>query len=1224
MATSLFPTTSSRSPISLLLVLLTSLTAASQVVLNREWQTFFGSPESDRWAQTIMDDAGNIYTTGNTRISDTETAILTTKMDCDGVTLWENEFTHPGGTAKSYGTALALDQSGNIYVAGTGKLASSGGYDLLVVKYSSSGSQSWQYVFNGGGDDIGTGIVVDANGNAYISVASQGTSTGFDYRLLKLNSSGSVLWNNAHNFSNLDDFPVGIELSSDGSEAIVSGVSASSFTVWNFATIKRSASNGSLAATNITNAQGVVLDEPAGFGKDASGNFYISGTVATSPGNTIIKTIKLDASLNTVWQTSYDGAGKNSKARTISVDESGNAYVGGLDTDADENAHSLLIKYDASGTEQWTRVRQPRAGESSEILCSTIDYAGNLAVASEVSENGQSYSAVQKFSANGDPLWEYSVREGDGKEETPKDIFPKDDCITVTGVIVRNEQEQQRREYRNRKFCTSDCGRSSEGEVLGEHGEPLWAANQIVIKFNRTVVNTAFVDDVGKQFGTLEEIITDSLLIAQMDSVLGAGGSLRGGWEMQKIFKRLRTDKVSTLTRMNRTLPVNDFWTTFLMCLPEGSEAAKDIPATAQQLMGSLFRHRIIYAEPNYAITNDGCPATDERYSDWQASLHPTNATNNTWLNGHINIEDAWCFEQGKEFVKVGVFDDGIDWEHEDFGDGTQAGSKIKGGFDYNDDLTFPNMIPNGTAGAHGTAVAGIIGALRNNAVTPSGFSVAGIAGGDVDGSGNTGVSLFAMRTTTDVTSFMTDAANAFLEGTIGNTDPVNGFTSGLDIFSNSWGTSPGEPGFTTNEIETLRRQVYFAYRNEVIVAASRGNHGDDRERFPCTYEDEWVMCVGASDTEGHWKMTDRFGNPNDAQDVAFQSNFGLTLDLIAPGTSALIRTTEAAPNNNPSFPYRWFKQTSAAVPHVSGAAGLMLSHVNSPSPAPENLAPEDVETIIQMTAKDSAEPPSTAGYDERAGFGLLDASAAMALIKKPKYRIIHVPEEGGSVSKTSTLVSSSVQVSIEEPVGSLAPGDYIAEQHEFTLTYDHQSLMSAYDLLGSWNRNSASEGYASSVTDDLTAARKTCQVVSIDENQGVLKTHNYKITHIINPNGSQTPVTPTWVVGEECPYSLHVDDPTINSVEGDVEKSVGILSIFPNPTSGLVSVSYQNTSFQQVQISLYNGGGMLVKTVFEGTAQPGAQSVEVDASALPEGVYFCRLVTGDGIGYGKLVKVKQ
>ncbi len=292
-------------------------------------------------------------------------------------------------------------------------------------------------------------------------------------------------------------------------------------------------------------------------------------------------------------------------------------------------------------------------------------------------------------------------------------------------------------------------------------------------------------------------------------------------------------------------------------------------------------------------------------------------------------------------------------------------------------------------------------------------------------------------------------------------------------------------------------------------------------------------MCVGASDTEGDYKKSGVGGNPDSASDMAYASNFGGGVDFIAPGTSALIRTPEVVVAGD-NFPYRWFNGTSAAVPHITGVASLMLSHVNSPSPSPENLSPEDVENIIQSTTVDSDVPPSSPGlgYDDYQGWGLLNASAAMSLIEKPKYRIIHVPEEGGTVSKTSTLINSSVQVSIEEPVGSLSPGDYIAEQHEFTLTYDHQGLMSAYDLLGSWNRNSASEGYASSVTEDLTAARKTCQVVSIDEDQGVLKTHNYRITHKINPGGGQTAVTPTWVVSEECPYSLHVEDINVGAYE--------------------------------------------------------------------------------------------
>jgi Subtilase family/Beta-propeller repeat len=838
--------------LSVLFVLTTFATAVSQTAFNREWETVFGSPESDQWATTVMDGNGDIYTTGNTKVSDAETAILTIRQDCDGNTLWEKEFTHPGGTAKSYGIALTADGSGNIYVAGTGNLASSGNYDLLVIKYDSQGDQTWQYTFDGGSDDIGTGLVVDAGGNVYVSAASKGASTGFDYLLIRLNSSGSPVWNKVQDFSQLDDFPTGLELTASESELVVSGVSASTAIVWNFATVKRNTSNGNITGSNITDAQGAVLDEPAGFAKDSSGNYYLSGTVTVAPGKTIIKTIKFDNSLNLVWEKEFSGSGKTNKARTISVDNDGNAYIGGHTTNQSGDVHFILIKYSPAGNELWTRVRQPRNGEHSEILCSAIDGGGNVAAVAEVQRSGSSFSLTMKFAPDGKKVWEHLGNGGGNRRETPKAIFPKDDCVTVTEVVTETFGTEESRRYRNVKFCESACDFGSPGVVTGESGDSLYVANQVIVKFNRTVVNTVFVDDTDKQFGTVEEIIADSLLIAQMDSILGASGSLRSGWEMKKIFKKLTSQVTATTTRRGRTIPVPDFWTTFLLCLPEGTHAAADIPGTAQQLEGL---ERIIYAEPNHVYTLDiGCPATDERYADWQANLHPTTAPNNTWLNGHINMEDAWCIEQGKGFVRVGVFDDGIDWEQEDFGDGTQGGSKIKGGYDYANGESFPNMVPNGAVSHHGTPVAGIIGALRNNAATPSGKSIAGIAGGDVDGVGNSGVSLFSMRIFDSNSTG--NIANAFFEGTFGNTDPDNGFTEGLDVFSNSWGS----PSIDA----TLERQVYFAYRNEVILGASRGNNGTEVPRFPCTFEDEWIMCIGASDTEGHWKMENRNYNPDD------------------------------------------------------------------------------------------------------------------------------------------------------------------------------------------------------------------------------------------------------------------------------------------------------------------------------------------------------------------------
>ncbi|MEZ4849167.1 MAG: S8 family serine peptidase [Bacteroidia bacterium] len=102
----------------------------------------------------------------------------------------------------------------------------------------------------------------------------------------------------------------------------------------------------------------------------------------------------------------------------------------------------------------------------------------------------------------------------------------------------------------------------------------------------------------------------------------------------------------------------------------------------------------------------------DSLYSQEQPNLHPTTA----YPYAHINMESAWEIETGKSHVKVGVYDSGIKYTHEDFGDGTFAGSVIDGGKDYyNNSPGIPiQNLSNPDLGGHGTNVAGIIGAVTN------------------------------------------------------------------------------------------------------------------------------------------------------------------------------------------------------------------------------------------------------------------------------------------------------------------------------------------------------------------------------------------------------------------------------------------------------------------------------------------------------------------------------
>ena len=107
-----------------------------------------------------------------------------------------------------------MDSSDNLYVTGktTGGMVgytNSGGYDIFLVKYSSSGVIQWGRQLGTDTDDEGTGVTVDSSDNIYVMgntsggldgntnpSASGGSSHGdkWDFFLAKYNSSGSKQW----------------------------------------------------------------------------------------------------------------------------------------------------------------------------------------------------------------------------------------------------------------------------------------------------------------------------------------------------------------------------------------------------------------------------------------------------------------------------------------------------------------------------------------------------------------------------------------------------------------------------------------------------------------------------------------------------------------------------------------------------------------------------------------------------------------------------------------------------------------------------------------------------------------------------------------------------------------------------------------------------------------------------------------------------------------------
>ena len=158
------------------------------------YSTYLGGGDSDYGYGIAVDGSGYAYVTGRTYSSNFPTLnpyqtyqgngdVFVTKLSSTGNSLISS--TYLGGGGSDVGRGIAIDASGNAYVAGYTNSSSSsnfptlnpyqstfqgGVYDAFVTKLSNSGNNLIYSTYLGGGEyDVGWEIAVDVSGNAYLT-----------------------------------------------------------------------------------------------------------------------------------------------------------------------------------------------------------------------------------------------------------------------------------------------------------------------------------------------------------------------------------------------------------------------------------------------------------------------------------------------------------------------------------------------------------------------------------------------------------------------------------------------------------------------------------------------------------------------------------------------------------------------------------------------------------------------------------------------------------------------------------------------------------------------------------------------------------------------------------------------------------------------------------------------------------------------------------------------
>ncbi len=323
------------------------------------------------------DSSGSIYVGGFTYnqfgVSQDHFVI---KYNSSGTKQWTKQL---GTSSRDNAIGVATDASGNVYVSGAiwGGLdgnSSAGGIDLFVVKYNSSGTRQWTKQLGTSSHDNATGVATDASGNVYVSGGTEGgldghsSAGGSDLIVVKYNSSGTKQWTQQLGSSSHDRVN-GVATDSSGNVYVVGytygGLDGNSSAGGMDLFVVKYNSSGTKQWTQQLGTGS--HDIAKGVATDSSGNIYVAGHTESgldgnsSAGNQDLFVVKYNSSGTKQW-TQQLGTSSHDYANGVATDSSGNVYVtggtlGGLDGNSSATSGSdlFVVKYNSSGTKQWTQ-----------------------------------------------------------------------------------------------------------------------------------------------------------------------------------------------------------------------------------------------------------------------------------------------------------------------------------------------------------------------------------------------------------------------------------------------------------------------------------------------------------------------------------------------------------------------------------------------------------------------------------------------------------------------------------------------------------------------------------------------------------------------------------------------------------------------------------------------------------------------------------------------------
>ncbi|KAF0216823.1 MAG: fibronectin I domain-containing [Geobacteraceae bacterium] len=374
-----------------------------------------------------VDSEGNIIVVGSTNTgggSDYQVA----KFKADGTGLAWTPVVF-GAAGNDVATAVVADSLKNIIV--TGYTWNGTNYDIHTIKYSgATGAVMWEHTFDDGaanGDDWATAIAVDGSDDIYVAGYSANGIQNDDFLIVKYPSgSATPAWveltddtaypNNNNRLMAISAGVGGIAVTGHSSK----GGSDFDVITRKYGFDKTLIREWRYSSTGSRDDRGLAVK------MDSAGYVIATGYVTNGSSNKDMFTAKYDPSSSTpVWQKMYDnnGSSGDDEPRGLWVDGAGDVYVTGSTTTLDGNADIYTARYpSAGGAAVWETVFNVGDGSADIPVGIVVDDAvdGGVFVTgyTTVSSN-EDFLTLKYRKDNGLVLWQKSLNGSGSRNDRP-------------------------------------------------------------------------------------------------------------------------------------------------------------------------------------------------------------------------------------------------------------------------------------------------------------------------------------------------------------------------------------------------------------------------------------------------------------------------------------------------------------------------------------------------------------------------------------------------------------------------------------------------------------------------------------------------------------------------------------------------------------------------------------------------------------------------------------